>query len=72
MLCSQNTYSRDLVADMAIANIFLEWVDVMLIGANAVIENVGVGNKLGMASLAMCVSVLRKPFYVVAEFYKFA
>lgn len=59
------------VADAAMAYI-LERVDMVLTGADAVVENGGVVNKLGTAALAMCASVLGKPFYVAAESYKFA
>lgn len=59
------------VADSAMAFI-LERVDMVLTGADAVVENGGVVNKLGTAALAMCASVLGKPFYVAAESYKFA
>jgi translation initiation factor eIF-2B subunit alpha len=50
----------------------MERVDLVLTGAEGVVENGGVVNKLGTAALAACASTLGKPFYVAAESYKFA
>lgn len=44
----------------------------MLVGAEGVVENGGVINKLGTYQIAMCAKSLNKPFYVAAESYKFA
>jgi translation initiation factor eIF-2B subunit alpha len=59
------------VPDAAMAYI-MERVDLVLTGADAVVENGGVVNQCGTAALAMCASVVGKPFYVAAESYKFA
>lgn len=50
----------------------MEKVDLVLTGAEGVVENGGVVNKLGTAALAACASCMGKPFYVAAESYKFA
>jgi translation initiation factor eIF-2B subunit alpha len=50
----------------------MERVDLVLTGAEGVVENGGVVNKLGTAALAACASAQGKPFYVAAESYKFA
>jgi translation initiation factor 2B subunit (eIF-2B alpha/beta/delta family) len=50
----------------------MERVDLVLTGAEGVVENGGVVNKLGTAALAACAAAQGKPFYVAAESYKFA
>jgi translation initiation factor eIF-2B subunit alpha len=60
-----------LVLDAAMGSV-MEQVDLVLTGAEAVVENGGVVNKLGTYSLACCAQASRKPFYVAAESYKFA
>lgn len=47
-------------------------VDLVLVGAEGVVENGGVINKLGTYQIAVCAKSLNKPFYVAAESYKFA
>jgi translation initiation factor eIF-2B subunit alpha len=44
----------------------------VLLGAEGVVENGGVINKLGTYQIALCAKALNKPFYVAAESYKFA
>lgn len=51
---------------------YMEQVDLVLVGAEGVLENGGVVNKLGTAALAACAKCMSKPFYVAAESYKFA
>ena len=50
----------------------MERVDVVLVGAEGVVENGGVVNKMGTYALATCARAHDKPFYVAAESYKFA
>ena len=50
----------------------MENVDFVLTGAELVTENGGIVNRIGTYSLALCASCLEKPFYVVAEGYKFS
>lgn len=59
------------ILDSAIAY-YMEKVDLVLVGAEGVLENGGVVNKLGTATMAMCAKASGKPFYVAAESYKFA
>ena len=47
-------------------------VDMVLTGAEGVVENGGVINKLGTYQIALCAKALGRPFYVAAESYKFA
>jgi len=44
----------------------------VLLGAEGVVENGGVINKLGTYQIALCAKSLNKPFYIAAESYKFA
>jgi translation initiation factor eIF-2B subunit alpha len=60
-----------IVLDAAMAYI-MEQVDIVLVGAEGVMENGGVVNKLGTYTLATCAQAAGKPFYVAAESYKFA
>jgi translation initiation factor eIF-2B subunit alpha len=50
----------------------MESIDICLVGAEGVVENGGIVNKLGTYALATCAHANDKPFYVAAESYKFA
>lgn len=50
----------------------METVDMVLMGAAAVVENGGVINKIGSYQTAMVAKGHKKPVYVAAESYKFA
>lgn len=59
------------VLDSAMGYI-MESVDMVLVGAEGVVENGGIVNKLGTYGLAICAKEHGIPFYVAAESYKFA
>lgn len=59
------------IPDAAMAYI-LEKVDMVLVGAEGVVENGGIVNKIGTYALAACAATAGKPCYVAAESYKFA
>jgi translation initiation factor eIF-2B subunit alpha len=59
------------VLDSAMGYI-MESVDIVLTGAEAVVENGGCVNKIGTYALAACAKAHGKPFYVASESYKFA
>lgn len=59
------------VLDSAMGHV-METVDVVLVGAEAVVENGGFVNKMGTYALATCAKAHGKPFYVASESYKFA
>eukprot|EP00536_Pseudo-nitzschia_multiseries_P007481 jgi/Psemu1/296580/fgenesh1_pm.177_\ len=59
------------VLDSAMGHV-MESVDVVLVGAEAVVENGGFVNKMGTYALATCAKAHGKPFYVASESYKFA
>ncbi|KAL6749977.1 eukaryotic initiation factor [Haematococcus lacustris] len=60
-----------IILDSAVAYA-LERVDMVLVGAEAVVENGGIINKLGTYQIAICAKAVNKPVYVAAESYKFA
>merc|ERR1711990_30317 len=58
------------ILDSAVAYI-MERVDVVLVGAEGVVENGGIINKIGTYGVAIVAKTLNKPFYVAAESFKF-
>jgi translation initiation factor eIF-2B subunit alpha len=60
-----------LIPDTAIG-FFLDKVDVVLVGAEAVAKNGGIINHIGTYPLAVCAKAVNKPFYVLVESYKFS
>uniref|UniRef100_A0A7S2EC59 Translation initiation factor eIF2B subunit alpha n=1 Tax=Trieres chinensis TaxID=1514140 RepID=A0A7S2EC59_TRICV len=50
----------------------MERADMVVVGAEGVVENGGVVNKMGTYALGVCARESGKPFYVAAESYKFA
>eukprot|EP01036_Dinobryon_divergens_P030864 gene30864-40172_t len=59
------------VLDSAVGAL-MEQVDLCLVGAEGVMENGGIANKIGTYQVALVAKALQKPFYVAAESYKFA
>ncbi|RHX97608.1 hypothetical protein DYB37_006898 [Aphanomyces astaci] len=51
---------------------YMERVSMVIVGAEGVVENGGIVNKVGTFSCAMIAHAMKKPFYVAAESYKFA
>uniref|UniRef100_A0A7S1ETG8 Translation initiation factor eIF2B subunit alpha n=1 Tax=Timspurckia oligopyrenoides TaxID=708627 RepID=A0A7S1ETG8_9RHOD len=60
-----------MILDSAVGAI-MEKVDMVLVGAEAVVENGGLVNRVGTFLLAMAAKTFNKPFYVASESYKFA
>eukprot|EP01017_Pseudomicrothorax_dubius_P023195 TRINITY_DN2486_c0_g1_i1.p1 TRINITY_DN2486_c0_g1~~TRINITY_DN2486_c0_g1_i1.p1 ORF type:complete len:324 (-),score=95.08 TRINITY_DN2486_c0_g1_i1:123-1094(-) len=60
-----------LVVDAAVAYA-LEEADIVLVGAETVVETGGIINGIGTYTCALCAKMLKKPFYVVCESFKFA
>ncbi|XP_014339687.1 translation initiation factor eIF-2B subunit alpha isoform X1 [Latimeria chalumnae] len=58
------------ILDAAVGYI-LEKVDLVVVGAEGVVENGGIINKIGTNQMAICAKAHNKPFYVVAESFKF-
>lgn len=59
------------ILDAAVAYI-MEKVDMVLIGAEGVVESGGIINKVGTYTMALSAKEMNKPVYVVAESFKFA
>lgn len=60
-----------IVLDCAVGAI-MDQVDLCIVGAEGVMENGGIVNKVGTYTIAMVAKTLKKPFYVAVESYKFA
>uniref|UniRef100_A0A671L2U7 Translation initiation factor eIF2B subunit alpha n=1 Tax=Sinocyclocheilus anshuiensis TaxID=1608454 RepID=A0A671L2U7_9TELE len=58
------------VLDAAVGYI-MEKVDLVIVGAEGVVESGGVINKIGTYQMAVCSKAHNKPFYVVSESFKF-
>ncbi|KAI1882006.1 hypothetical protein AGOR_G00246230 [Albula goreensis] len=58
------------VLDAAVGYI-MEKVDMVIVGAEGVVESGGIINKIGTYQMAVCSKAHNKPFYVVAESFKF-
>lgn len=59
------------ILDSAAAYV-MERVDIVLMGAEGVVESGGIVNKIGTCQIAMIAKAFNKPLYVAAESYKFA
>eukprot|EP00935_MAST-01C_sp_MAST-1C-sp1_P000433 g433.t1 len=59
------------ILDSAIGYV-MEKVGLVIVGAEGVVENGGIVNKVGTYQMAIVAKALNKPFYVASESYKFA
>ncbi|XP_050305791.1 translation initiation factor eIF-2B subunit alpha [Anthonomus grandis grandis] len=60
-----------LILDSAIGYV-MEQIDFIMVGAEAVVESGGIVNKVGSYTMAVCAKEMKKPFYVLAESFKFS
>lgn len=60
-----------LILDAAIGYI-METVDLVMVGAEGVVESGGIINRIGTFTMALCAREMEKPFYVLAESFKFS
>lgn len=60
-----------LILDAAIGYI-MESIDIVLVGAEGVVESGGIINRVGTYTMALCAREMKKPFYVLAESLKFS
>ena len=60
------------VLDSAMGYVMERHVDLVIVGAEGVVENGGIVNKMGTYAMGICAKELNKPFYVAVESYKFA
>ncbi|EMP37075.1 Translation initiation factor eIF-2B subunit alpha [Chelonia mydas] len=58
------------ILDAAVGYI-MERVNLVIVGAEGVVESGGIINKIGTNQMAVCAKAQNKPFYVVAESFKF-
>lgn len=59
-----------LILDSAIGYV-MESVDIVMVGAEGVVESGGIINRLGSFTMGLCAREMKKPFYVLAESFKF-
>lgn len=69
-LLSKHGIRNQLIMDASIG-LYLERVDMVMVGAEGVCSSGGILNKVGTYPLAICARAINRPFYVVAESYKF-
>ncbi|EGD76208.1 hypothetical protein PTSG_00913 [Salpingoeca rosetta] len=67
---SEHNIDVTLIPDAAVAYV-MSRVDVVLTGAEAVVENGGIINTIGTYQAAMAAHALKKPFYAASESFKF-
>ncbi|MDP2436972.1 MAG: hypothetical protein Q8P67_14580 [archaeon] len=60
-----------IIADSSVAY-WMSRMDLVICGAAGIAENGGVVNQIGTYQIALLANTLGKPFYVVAESFKFA
>ncbi|XP_021935686.1 translation initiation factor eIF-2B subunit alpha isoform X2 [Zootermopsis nevadensis] len=58
------------ILDSAIGYV-MEQVDMVMVGAEGVVESGGIINKVGSYTMAVCAREMKKPFYVLTESFKF-
>ncbi|XP_049285952.1 translation initiation factor eIF-2B subunit alpha isoform X2 [Anopheles funestus] len=59
-----------LILDTAIGYV-METVDMVLVGAEGVVESGGIVNRIGTVTMAICAREMKKPFYALVESFKF-
>jgi len=59
------------ILDSAVGYV-MEQVDMVMVGAEGVVESGGIINKVGSFTMAVCAKEMKKPFYVLTESFKFA
>lgn len=59
-----------IVMDSAVAYI-MDKVDLVLVGAEGIVESGGIINKIGTYQISIIASAFKRPFYVAAESFKF-
>nr|CAD7442137.1 unnamed protein product [Timema bartmani]CAD7585631.1 unnamed protein product [Timema genevievae] len=62
--------SCTVILDSAVAYV-MEQVDLVMVGAEGVVESGGIINKVGSFTMAVCAREMKKPFYVLTESFKF-
>ena len=68
--CDEHKIPCKLVQNTSVG-LCMDLVDCVFVGAEVVLENGGIVNKLGTFTIALCAKQFNKPFYVFAESLKF-
>lgn len=50
----------------------METIDLVMVGAEGVVESGGIINRVGTFTMAICAREMKKPFYVLTESFKFS
>ena len=61
---------HELILDNSVGFV-MEKIDCVVVGADAVVENGGIINKIGTFTMAICAKCFKKPVYVLCESLKF-
>ena len=69
-ILAKNNIPCTVILDSAVGFI-MERIDMVLLGAEAVVESGGIINKIGTFQLAVTAKAMNKPVYVAAESFKF-
>ncbi len=67
----KNGIEATLILDSSIGYI-METIDFIMVGAEGVVESGGIINRIGTYTMGLCAKELKKPFYVLAESFKFS
>ncbi|XP_052866550.1 translation initiation factor eIF-2B subunit alpha [Anopheles cruzii] len=59
-----------IILDTAVGYV-METVDMVLVGAEGVVESGGIINRIGTVTMAICAKEMKKPFYALVESFKF-
>lgn len=71
-ICDEHQIPCKLVLDSAVGLVLASSnIDAVFVGAEAVLENGGIVNRVGTLTLALVAKAYNKPFYVFAESLKF-
>jgi len=67
---NDNGITNVLILDNSVGYV-MENIDCVVVGADAVVENGGIINKIGTFTMAICAKCFKKPVYVLCESLKF-
>jgi translation initiation factor eIF-2B subunit alpha len=70
-LASHSNITHICIKDSEIAYM-MESIDLVLVGAEAVVKNGGIINQVGTLAMAICAKEMGKPMYVLAQSFKFS
>ena len=67
----KNGIECTLILDASVGYI-MESIDLVMVGAEGVVESGGIINRIGTFTMAICAREMKKPFYVLTESFKFS